>query len=141
MLLLGTLIAFLHQVLQLIALGSPSYMSLHLASKYVASTKVASHMTQLTSPTSFWLTFKDLPKLLISNLLLKTPSIFTRALTSNYCNGTLPNNRLNRINSGSSPTARAHNISTNCGRFLCSSTNTDFVTRGGGQVRTYERSN
>ena len=66
----------------------------HLASKYFASTKVASHMTQLTSPTSFWYNVKDLPKLLTSNFHLKTPSIFTRALTSNSCNWTSPNYHL-----------------------------------------------
>ena len=66
---------------------SHSCMSLHLASKYFASTKVASHMTQLTSPTSFWHNVTDLPQMLISNFLIKTPSsIFTSALTSNSCN-------------------------------------------------------
>ena len=67
-------------------------MSLHLASKYFASTKAASHTTQLTSPTSFWHNVKDLPQLLISNFLTKIPSsIFTSALTSNSNNWTSHN--------------------------------------------------
>ena len=65
---------------------SRTYMSLHLASEYFANTKAASHMIQHTSPTSFWHNVKDLQKLLISDFLLRTLSIFTRDLTSNSCN-------------------------------------------------------
>ena len=67
-------------------------MSLHLVYKYFASTNTASHTTQLTSPTFFWHKAKDLPQLLISNLLIKTlPSISTCTLTSNSFNRLTPN--------------------------------------------------
>jgi len=85
MLLLGPHIPFLHQVLKLISLEANLPMSLHLAPKYFATTKAASHTTQLTS-TFFWHNVKDLPQLLISNFLIKIPTIFTCTLTSNSFN-------------------------------------------------------
>jgi len=110
-------------------------MSLHLASKYVASTAVESHMTQLTSPTSFWHNVKDLPKLLISNFHLKTPSIFTRALTSNYCNWRSTNNHLDQLSG--SPTSRTQNFYKlwTISLFVYEQT---LCQSGGGQIRTHE---
>jgi hypothetical protein len=76
-------------------------MSLHLASKYVASTKVASHMTQLTSPTSFWHNVKDLLKLDFKFSFKNTFHFYSRSnlkfLYLNY--------HMDHINSGGPPTA------------------------------------
>ena len=96
---------------------SSSPMSLHLAPKYFGTTKAASHTTQLTS-TFFWHNVQDLPQLLISNFLIKIPTIFTCTLTSNSFNWTSPD--LHQL-SESSHGAHAK-ISTNSVLFFCSST-------------------
>jgi hypothetical protein len=66
MLLLGPHMPLLHQVLQLIGLKANVACHYSWLLKYFASTKAASHVTQLISPTSFWHNIKDLTQLLIS---------------------------------------------------------------------------
>ena len=88
-LLLGPHIPFLHQVLQLIGLKAS------LACHYIWLPNTLPVLKQhpiwhnLTS-TSFWHNIKDLPQLMISNLIITAPSIFTHALTSNSFNWTSP---------------------------------------------------
>jgi len=62
----------------------------------------------------------------IAAYIVEIPKFFTHALTSNSCNRTLPNYHTDHINSGGPPTARTHKISTNSGRFPCSSTKFPF---------------
>jgi len=80
-------------------------------------------------------------------IVVKITRFFTHALTSNSWNWTSPKYHTDHFNSGGPPTERTHKISTNSGRFPCSSTKFPFkhahihlVKSGGGQVRTHERS-